>query len=139
MEENPTASLDNDAGALIVKIREPLTFSNVGQLKDRLRKLELYGPANVHPSAPRKREDARVVCFHMGDVVSIDASAVGLLIEIVKAYQERRVQVIFAHLRDKERTLFDRSGLTQLVGERYLLPDLAEAMEFMDNRNSSIN
>ena len=41
-------------GALIVKIPEPLTFANTGDLKNRLRRLELYGSSRTHPSRPRQ-------------------------------------------------------------------------------------
>src|SRR4051794_18523181 len=42
-------------GCLIVKIPEPLTFANTGDLKNRLRRLELYGTMSVHPALPRVR------------------------------------------------------------------------------------
>ncbi|KAG5462646.1 MAG: hypothetical protein BJ554DRAFT_4246 [Olpidium bornovanus] len=37
-------------GTLIIKIEESLHFANTGQLKDRLRRVELFGDFSVHPS-----------------------------------------------------------------------------------------
>ena len=51
--------------------------ANTGHLKERLRRLELYGPLRAHPSAPARRQHAmRAVVFHMDDVEEIDASCV---------------------------------------------------------------
>src|SRR5436305_12889553 len=44
-------------GCLIVKIPEPLTFANTGDLKNRLRRLELYGITGAHPALPRVRAE----------------------------------------------------------------------------------
>lgn len=46
----------------------------IGQLKDRLRRLEHYGDLSVHPSeASRRCEDLRYVIFDTGGMESIDA------------------------------------------------------------------
>ncbi|KAJ3070802.1 hypothetical protein HDU98_006191 [Podochytrium sp. JEL0797] len=42
-------------GCLILRIEEGLFFGNCGQLKDRLKRIEMYGELNVHPGeAPRR-------------------------------------------------------------------------------------
>ena len=53
-EENPQG-LEFIEGCLIIKIPEPLTFANTGDLKNRLRRLELYGTTGAHPALPRVR------------------------------------------------------------------------------------
>ncbi|KII84221.1 hypothetical protein PLICRDRAFT_118491 [Plicaturopsis crispa FD-325 SS-3] len=52
INENPEAQEDVP-GALIVRIRENLDFANTAQLKERLRRLELYGTER-HPSPCRR-------------------------------------------------------------------------------------
>ncbi|KAJ3413325.1 Solute carrier 26 [Chytridiales sp. JEL 0842] len=43
-------------GVLLIKIEEGLFFGNSGQLKDRLKRVEMYGDLGVHPGeAPRRR------------------------------------------------------------------------------------
>lgn len=49
--------------------------ANTGHLKERLRRLELYGPQRAHPSQPARRQhEMRALVFHMADVEKIDAS-----------------------------------------------------------------
>lgn len=74
VDEHPDAIEEDMPGVLVVRIRENLNFANTGQLKDRLRRLELYGAGKSHPSDRPKRESARVIVFHMNDVEEIDAS-----------------------------------------------------------------
>ena len=47
----------------------------IGQLKDRLRRIEHYGDLSVHPSeAPlRSSENLRYIIFDLGGMESIDA------------------------------------------------------------------
>lgn len=71
------SSLEFVEGCLIVKIPEPLTFANTGELKARLRRLELYGTSAAHPALPRLRshESNRNIIFDIHGVTSIDGSA----------------------------------------------------------------
>ena len=73
---------------LVVRIRENLSFANTGQLKERLRRvsplrspryitdqqLERYGMQKSHPSDEPRRDSAKALILHMGDVEEIDAS-----------------------------------------------------------------
>ena len=43
-------------------------------LLERLRRLELYGLARLHPSEAPRRQQASVLVFHMADVDTCDAS-----------------------------------------------------------------
>ncbi|KAL8992571.1 MAG: hypothetical protein Q9188_007556, partial [Gyalolechia gomerana] len=72
-------------GCLIVKIPEPLTFANTGDLKGRLRRLELYGTTAAHPALPRVRDQRhnRNVIFDIHGVTGLDGSGTQVLKEIV--------------------------------------------------------
>lgn len=89
------ASLEFVEGSLIVKIPEPLTFANTGELKARLRRLELYGTSKAHPALPqiRSQESNRNVVFDIHGVTSLDGSGTQVLEEIVRDYRERGVRV----------------------------------------------
>ena len=73
-------------GCLIVKIPEPLTFFNTGNLKNRLKRLEDHGTASAHPALPRVRreEHNKNVIFDVHGVTSLDAAAAQILTEIVR-------------------------------------------------------
>ncbi|KAL0955586.1 hypothetical protein HGRIS_001822 [Hohenbuehelia grisea] len=75
INENPEAE-EPVSGALIVRIQESLDFANTSQLKERLRRLELYGVERSHPSEEPRRPQASVLVFHMADVATCDASCV---------------------------------------------------------------
>ncbi|KAJ7807805.1 sulfate anion transporter [Mycena olivaceomarginata] len=98
INENPEAEEDV-SGALIVRIRENLDFANTAQLKERLRRLELYGLNKSHPSEEPRRQQATVLVFHMADVDSCDASAVEMFYELCEEYKSRHVRLFVTHLR----------------------------------------
>jgi len=108
-------------GCLIVKIPEPLTFANTGELKTRLRRLEHYGSNAAHPSLPRVRSEEynKVIIFDVHGVTGIDGSGTQVMTEIVEEYVQRGVRVIFARLpqrRSKVFRSFERSGIVELCG-----------------------
>jgi high affinity sulfate transporter 1 len=115
-------------GVLVVRIREPLSFANTGGLKERLRRLELYGPKKSHPSDAPRRESAKAVILHMGDVDDIDASALQILSELVNSYQERGVGIYFAHLHPQQLEKFHVIGIPQMLGPSRFHPDVRSAM-----------
>lgn len=43
---------------------------------ERLRRLELYGVDPIHPSEAPRRQQARIIVFHLSDVETCDASCV---------------------------------------------------------------
>lgn len=120
-------------GVLVVRIRENLSFANTGQLKERLRRLELYGMDKSHPSDEPRRESAKALILHMGDVEQIDASATQILYELTKAYHERGVGVHFAHLRPGQVKAFGIAGITDIVGPSHFHQDLSNAMREVES------
>ncbi|KAI0733717.1 sulfate anion transporter, partial [Fomitopsis betulina] len=127
VDENPEAQEDT-AGVLIVRIRENLDFANTAQLKDRLRRLELYGVSKHHPSDAPRREHASVLVFHLADVDSVDASAAMIFYELVETYQNHGVGLFITHLKKTPRDVFDRAGIIKLLGEDAICKDITSAM-----------
>lgn len=125
-------------GCLIVKIPEPLTFANTGDLKNRLRRLELYGRGNVHPALPRLRsqQSNSNVIFDVHGVTSLDGSGAQVLEEIVRSYRERHVRVFFSRAPPKPnpvRTLMERSGIVELIGgDDHFVHDVHEALRMAE-------
>jgi MFS superfamily sulfate permease-like transporter len=125
-------------GCLIVKIPEPLTFANTGDLKSRLRRLELYGTSRAHPALPRVRpvESDRNVIFDVHGVTSIDASGTQVLLEIVEDYVNRGVRVFFCRLPSLNGSvfqLFERSGIVEMCGGlTHFVPSVDEALRLTE-------
>lgn len=125
-------------GCLIVKIPEPLTFANTGDLKNRLRRLEFYGSNTAHPSLPRLRspEHNKNIIFDIHGVTSIDGSGAQVLSEIVRAYVDRGVRVFFCRSPQRNSAVFDRmekSGIVDLCGglSRFV-PSVDEALRLTE-------
>jgi high affinity sulfate transporter 1 len=124
--DNPGA--EDVPGILIVRIRESLDFANTAQLKERLRRLELYGPERTHPSEEPRRQPASTLVFHMADVETCDASAVQIFHELLETYQNRGVKLFVTHLRSGPREMFKRAGIEELLGSEAFFATLGDAM-----------
>ncbi|KAE9571128.1 putative sulfate transporter [Colletotrichum fructicola] len=130
-------------GCLIVKIPEPLTFANTGELKARLRRLELYGTSMAHPALPRLRGEHhnKNVIFDIHGVTSLDGSGTQVLEEIVRSYRERGVRVFFSRGPTNPRhhiwRLMRQSGIIDLVGgESHFVTDVQEALKLTEYEHS---
>ena len=136
-EENPH-SLDFIEGCLIVKIPEPLTFANTGDLKNRLKRLEMYGTMAAHPALPRVRDPAhnKNIIFDVHGVTSIDGSGTQVLTEIVDSYIDRGERVFFCRV-PKETSqvyiMFTKSGIvTKCGGSRHFVKGVDEALKMAE-------
>ncbi|EKD18273.1 uncharacterized protein L3040_004770 [Drepanopeziza brunnea f. sp. 'multigermtubi'] len=137
-EDKPEDHLEFIEGCLIVKIPEPLTFANTGELKNRLRRLELYGTTSAHPALPRVRspEHNKNVIFDIHGVTGLDGSGTQVLEEIVRKYRDRGVRVFFSR-GPAEGTpiyeLFRRSGILELCGGKdHFVSDVGEALRLTE-------
>jgi high affinity sulfate transporter 1 len=128
INENPEAQEDVPGGALIIRIRENLDFANTAQLKERLRRLELYGVDKSHPSEEPRRKQASVLVFHMADVETCDASAVKIFHELLETYQARGVGLFVTHLRAGPRKMFAKAGIEELLGVNAFYENVGDAM-----------
>ena len=139
-EDHPQ-SLEFIEGCLIVKIPEPLTFANTGDLKSRLRRLELYGTTAAHPALPRVRspEHNKNVIFDVHGVTSLDGSGAQVLTEIVQSYVDRGVRVFFCRVpREMSRVwgLFERSGIVDIVGRNRFVKSVDQALAAAERMDS---
>ena len=136
--ENAPENIEYIEGCLIVKIPEPLTFANTGELKTRLRRLELYGTNTAHPSLPRVRQEEhnKNIVFDVHGVTSIDGSGTQVLTEIVESYVKRGVRVIFCRMpkrRSKVFQQFVRSGIVEMCGgEQRFVGSVEEALKLAE-------
>ncbi|KAG5646214.1 hypothetical protein DXG03_004040 [Asterophora parasitica] len=132
INENPEAE-ENVAGALIVRIRENLDFANTAQLKERLRRLELYGVQKSHPSEDPRRQEASVLVFHLADVETIDASAAQIMFELLEEYMSRHVGLYITHLAPGPRETFQKAGIVDLLGADAFRESVADAIALVES------
>ena len=136
-EENPQG-VEFVEGCLIVKIPEPLTFANTGDLKNRLRRLELYGTTAAHPALPRIRdpEHNKNIIFDIHGVTSIDGSGTQVLTEIVDSYRRRGERVYFCRVPKRTSDVyrkFEKSGIVDRAGgHQYFMRSVDEALEMAE-------
>ncbi|KAI9894050.1 MAG: hypothetical protein M1814_004820 [Vezdaea aestivalis] len=132
-EDNPDGVEFID-GCLIVKIPEPLTFANTGDLKNRLRRLELYGSTNAHPALPRVRapEHNNNVIFDIHGVTGLDGSGTQVLTEIVQAYRDRGVRIFFCRVPKEISPVYRQLIISGIVdscgGHRHFVRGVEEAL-----------
>ncbi|RDI82730.1 hypothetical protein Vi05172_g7282 [Venturia inaequalis] len=125
-------------GVLIIKIPEPLTFANTGDLKGRLRRLEDHGTGQAHPALPpvRERENNKNVVFDVHGVTSLDGAGAQILMEIVKSYRESGVRVFFCRVPGKKSNvwrLFEQSGIVELCnGSGHFVGSVEEALRLTE-------
>ncbi|KNZ81232.1 Putative sulfate transporter, partial [Termitomyces sp. J132] len=131
INENPEAEERSD-GTLIVRIRENLDFANTAQLKERLRRLELYGVQKSHPSEAPRRQQASVLVFHLADMETIDASAAQIMFELLEEYKNRGVGLFITHLSPRPRETFSKAGIVDLLGADAFRESVADAIALVE-------
>ncbi|KAK7472325.1 hypothetical protein VKT23_000444 [Stygiomarasmius scandens] len=133
---NEVPEVEEDvSGALIVRIKENLDFANTAQLKERLRRLELYGIDKSHPSEDPRRHEATVLVFHLADVDSCDAIASQIFYELLEEYGSRGVGLYITHLRPGVRKTFEKAGVLKLLGPEAIQDNVADAMARVNMRS----
>ncbi|VEU19483.1 DEKNAAC100048 [Brettanomyces naardenensis] len=109
--------LEDREGCLIIKIPEPLTFTNASDLKSRLKRVELYGSTKAHPGSKLTDSKLRHIVFDLNGMTSLDSSAAQILAEIIQNYRKRGVTVFFCRV-FRSNKLFKRlddSGIRALL------------------------
>nr|WP_312577585.1 SulP family inorganic anion transporter [Sedimentibacter sp.] len=85
--------------------------------------------------------NAKNIIFSMRAVTSIDESVVCEFEKIVSNYSNDNVKVLFCGVQDNVKTMFDRVGLTDMLGENSFYWDAVRAIKSLENSEivSSIN
>ena len=136
--ERSPGRLEFIEGCLIVKIPEPLTFANTGDLKARLRRLEKHGTARAHPALPpvRRKESNKNIIFDVHGVTELDGAGTQVLLEIVQGYADRGVRVFFCRVPRPDSAvwgLFERSGIIDVCGGReHFVQSVEEALRMTE-------
>ncbi|GAM24192.1 hypothetical protein SAMD00019534_073670 [Acytostelium subglobosum LB1] len=98
-------------GIRIIRLEECIYFTNIGNLKYALHRIEMYGDATAHPSEPRSRPLVRGIILNLKNVPTMDSSALESLVELVDKYKRQRVQVGLVKIRRVFKEKMLRSGM----------------------------
>lgn len=95
-----TVALEEIEGCLIVKIPEPLTFTNSSDLRARLLRVERYGSAKAHPALKRLRDISmtKFVIFDLHGMTELDSSAARILKDLLSGYEKRNIHTFFVRV-----------------------------------------
>lgn len=112
-------ALEEIEGCLIIKIPEPLTFTNASDLRARLKRVEMYGSTKAHPGLKRSRDASmtKYMIFDLEGMSFIDSSAAQILFSSLRGYQLRNIKSFFVRV-NKSRRLRERlhnTGITDLL------------------------
>ncbi|KLO15100.1 sulfate permease [Schizopora paradoxa] len=127
-------SLEHEPGTLVVQLKDNLDFANTSQLKERLRRLEMYGQHSVHPSEPQSREEDSVLILHLGDVDDCDADAVLVLHELFASFKSRGADVYLTNVSANLRDRLERGGIINLIGAHAIFPSVSSAVSSLPSR-----
>ncbi|KAH3672757.1 hypothetical protein WICMUC_004163 [Wickerhamomyces mucosus] len=134
--------LEEIEGCLIVKIAEPLTFSNTGDLKIRLLRLERYGSTHQHPAAPRSREEHmnKNILFELKGMTYFDSSAAQIFYEILQNYKSKghNLYLIRVPTRNGIRERLNNSGITGLSDGKFY-SSIDEVLQLIDEQRQNNN
>lgn len=127
-DSSSETELEDREGCLIIKIPEPLTFTNASDLKSRLKRIELYGSASAHPGSKHTNFHLRHIVFDLNGMTSLDSSAAQILDGITESYRNRHIDVFFCRVFRNEKLLkrLQDSGISSLLtdteGIRFGIP-----------------
>ncbi|CAI5757495.1 unnamed protein product [Candida verbasci] len=91
-------------GCLIIKIPEPLTFTNSSDLNARLKRVELYGSTKAHPASKRSRDKTmnKYIIFDLKGMTVIDSSALRILKDVITGYRNRFIKTLFVRVSNEQ-------------------------------------
>jgi SulP family sulfate permease len=84
-------------------------------------------------------KDAKTVIFSMRAVTAIDSNGLSSLKEMMECYIKRDVKVLFCGVQKNVKSLFDRSGLTDKIGNENFYWDAIEAMESLEEKTKALS
>lgn len=124
-----TQVLEEIEGCLIIKVPEPLTFTNCSDLTTRLKRVEMYGSTKAHPALKRSRDIGmtKYVIFDLKGMSFLDSTAAKILKSLLQGYRKRGIRTCFVRMSsDKHlRKMLLDSGICKL-----LIDDLTDLKYF---------
>lgn len=110
-------AIEEVEGCLIIKIPEPLNFTNSSDLVARLKRVEMYGSTRAHPALKRSRDQGmtRYVIFDLDSMNSIDSSAAQTVKNLIINYQRRDIRSLFVRVSNNVKPILKQAGIRDLL------------------------
>lgn len=146
------AGLEEFEHCFIVRIPEPLTFTNGEDLRSRLNRLERFGSINVHPGKPNilSAEEMKYLIFDLKGMTSMDSGSTQILREIIESYVNRNVRVYLTRV-PMDKQIRERLRASSILGlvenvpvddartARNQMEDSKEAMPYFSSIEEALN
>lgn len=114
-------ALEEIEGCLIIRIPEPLTFTNASDLRARLKRVEMYGSVKAHPALKRSRDMSmtKYMIFDLEDMIYIDSSAANILKTWLVAHQKKGIKSFFVRVTKtpKLRKRLKNTGIKDILAQ----------------------
>ncbi|KAK6200530.1 putative sulfate transporter [Scheffersomyces amazonensis] len=140
-----THVLEEIEGCLIIRIPEPLTFTNSSDLRARLKRVELYGSTKAHPASKPSRDSSMThyIIFDLKGMTDLDSSASQILKDLILGYRNRKIHSFFVRVNKnaKLRKRLVNTGISDLLIQdlkdlRYFDSQKRQAYSRMKRRRS---
>lgn len=122
-------------GIIIVRIEDPLYFANIAQIKALFSRIERLGDPKAHPALARSAslKPTEAIIIHSRNILTMDASAIQVLHEMMHDYDQRGVLVVFVKLRENLIEPFLRAGILEGTPDtcKRLFSNLGEAVTYI--------
>lgn len=131
-------AIEEVEGCLIIKIPEPLNFTNSSDMVARLKRVEMYGSTRAHPALKRSRDQemSRYVIFDLDSMNAIDSSAAQTVKNLLTNYQRRGIRSLFARVSPNVKPILRQSGIRDLLNhdiEELKYKEIQELASHSDN------
>ena len=104
-------------GIVVMRIDAPIYFANVDYIKDKLREFEAMSTASHHQG--RLGGVVHFFILEMTPVVSVDSSGIHSMLEIVKEFENRKVQLVIANPNGNVMKVFETAGIPDRIGREW--------------------
>lgn len=105
----------------VLRFDGDLRFVNVAYFEDALLKLE------------RENPELRHVLVKCSGVNYVDASGVEMLSNLVTRFRDNGIAINFSGFKVQVQEVFDRTGLTEIIGKEHVFPSDREAIEYLNH------
>lgn len=75
------------------------------------------------------KEDTQFLIIRMRSVNAIDATAMHSLEQLYESFHAKGIQIILSHVNEQPRSVMDKAGFTEKIGEENFCIHIDEALE----------
>lgn len=111
-------------GVLIVRLGASMYFANVAYIRDHIWKMVSDFSSGALLDTP-----VEYVVMEMTPVISIDSTALHMLVDMHRDLRERGIRICFATVGNRVESTLERSGFLEKLGRKWLRSSVHEAVQ----------